>query len=568
MSSYCPVNENRFRLSVVSINSKSDVIRVDCPFRYDYVSRAIFVDLQSGDIIGGEVYDNSWAYNSTSFFIEHPIERFHTSFQHSFRDNNINNSDFVSSNAQLRFRRSYNSTHEFVNVQNIYGGDALVEFNRAKIGYVDQIQPFDDNNGAIILHRTDERSGTLNHLNLNSGLISPLSLTIPTDAVMRMPASGSYLFLGGGDYSGFSFTIYERDFDGDGFGDSMDHCVQDSGPLQGCPDTDGDGVGDANDSCPNTSEGLSVNEEGCASVQRDSDADGVNDRDDLCPDSTHSNVNVRGCTPEQADEDNDGVADAFDNCSQTKATETADQYGCAPSQQSDTDGDGVTDMYDTCENSTLSDLVNNDGCDPKQLDADQDGVVDFSDFCPNTQNQIVDQDGCDASQRDSDEDGVNDELDRCPNSGTADAVDADGCSYLQIDDDADGIPNVADLCPNTDNTTVASENGCGDGEEPTQSDVDKDGLVDIWDFCDETPNEEVADLRGCSPSQLDDDGDGISNAADECPEFSDKDRLLPNGCEDTSLILGLSPNSFLMVVMVLMLGGYLSFHYIRHRRGI
>ena len=91
--------------------------------------------------------------------------------------------------------------------------------------------------------------------------------------------------------------------------------------------------------------------------------------------------------------------------------------------------------------------------------------------------------------------------------------------------------------------------------------------MDIWDFCDETPVEEVADLRGCSPSQLDDDGDGISNAADECPDFSDKDRLLPNGCEDTSLILGLSPNSFLMVVMVLMLGGYLSFHFIRHRRG-
>jgi hypothetical protein len=301
----------------------------------------------------------------------------------------------------------------------------------------------------------------------------------------------------------------------------------------------------------------------------DHDNDGVISALDLCINSLHpDSVDENGCGDDERDSDNDGVTDIDDDCEQTLAGEIVDLDGCSL-HQLDTDFDGVNDAADLCPNTPFGAGVGITGCSVSQIDSDQDGIFDYEDSCPRTQTgEEVNLSGCSDSQTDTDGDGVVDSLDLCADSEIQGVVDADGCTYLQMDDDSDGIPNVADLCPNTDNTTVASEDGCGDGEEPTQSDADKDGLVDVWDFCYETPAEEVADLRGCSPSQLDDDGDGISNAADECPEFSDKDRLLPNGCEDTSLILGLSPNAFLMTVMVLMLGGYLSFHYIRYRRGI
>jgi hypothetical protein len=233
----------------------------------------------------------------------------------------------------------------------------------------------------------------------------------------------------------------------------------------------------------------------------------------------------------------------------------------------DSDNDGIPDLEDSCPNTETDSVVNSIGCSSKQYDTDNDGVFDFFDECTNTPvNENAGINGCSSSQIDTDNDGVMDDNDECPDSVIEAVVDTNGCTYQQIDDDLDGVPNILDLCPSTSDSQTTDENGCGENQEPTQADSDNDGLVDVWDFCSDTPTGEVADLRGCSPSQLDDDGDGISNAADECPEFSDKDRLLSNGCEDTSLIYGLSPNAVLTIFMLSVLGIYLSLSFVRQQR--
>ena len=50
-------------------------------------------------------------------------------------------------------------------------------------------------------------------------------------------------------------------------------------------DQDGDGIKDTEDECPSTTEGLEVDEKGCALSQKDTDGDGVFDDLDQCPDT-------------------------------------------------------------------------------------------------------------------------------------------------------------------------------------------------------------------------------------------------------------------------------------------
>ena len=50
-------------------------------------------------------------------------------------------------------------------------------------------------------------------------------------------------------------------------------------------DQDSDGIKDTEDKCPNTSEGLDVDDKGCALSQKDTDGDGVFDDLDECPDT-------------------------------------------------------------------------------------------------------------------------------------------------------------------------------------------------------------------------------------------------------------------------------------------
>lgn len=137
----------------------------------------------------------------------------------------------------------------------------------------------------------------------------------------------------------------------------------------------------------------------------------------------------------------------------------------------DKDGDGIADYLDTCPDIAGSVMLN--GC----PDKDDDGVADANDRCPDEKG-IVALKGC----PDADGDGVADLDDKCPNSMAGSKVDASGCP---MDDDKDGVMNDVDRCP--DAAGPASLKGCPD--------TDGDGVADIDDLC---PNAKgTAENKGC-----------------------------------------------------------------------
>ena len=128
----------------------------------------------------------------------------------------------------------------------------------------------------------------------------------------------------------------------------------------------------------------------------------------------------------------------------------------------DADNDGVSDRKDTCPDTPAGVVVDENGC---PLDRDKDGVPDYLDTCPDTAGSAA-MNGC----PDSDNDGVADINDKCPDTQMGTKVDATGCP---MDNDKDGIPNDLDRCP--DAAGPASLNGCPDS--------DGDGVADIDDRC-------------------------------------------------------------------------------------
>ncbi|MFA3792724.1 OmpA family protein [Aliiglaciecola sp. SL4] len=91
---------------------------------------------------------------------------------------------------------------------------------------------------------------------------------------------------------------------------------------------------------------------------------------------------------------------------------------------------------------------------------------------------------------DADQDGVNDNLDQCPDTAIGARVDSTGCS---IDTDADGVLNDIDQCPNTPAGTPVGAKGCS-----LALDSDQDGVLDNVDQCANTPLTDKVDSTGCS----------------------------------------------------------------------
>lgn len=121
-------------------------------------------------------------------------------------------------------------------------------------------------------------------------------------------------------------------------------------------------------------------------------------------------------------------------------------------------------------------------------DADQDGVNDSLDVCPNTQiGARVDSKGCNL---DLDGDGVLNSVDQCPNTPAGTKVDATGCNW---DKDMDGVANDIDVCPETPAGTVVGAKGCS-----LEIDSDQDGVLDTVDQCADTPLTDKVDAKGCS----------------------------------------------------------------------
>ena len=176
-------------------------------------------------------------------------------------------------------------------------------------------------------------------------------------------------------------------------------------------------------------------------------------------------------------------------------------------------------------------------------DADDDGVCDGDDQCPNTgAGATVDANGCSAAQVDTDGDGVCNPgksstlctgSDQCPGTAKGATVDANGCSAAQVDADGDGVCDPAktsslcsgsDSCPNTPlSERPVDSKGCSQH----QVDQDMDDVCDAGktsslcsgsDNCPSTPNEDQADLDKDGKGDVCDsdmDGDGFSNSDEE-----------------------------------------------------
>jgi OmpA-OmpF porin, OOP family len=192
----------------------------------------------------------------------------------------------------------------------------------------------------------------------------------------------------------------------------------------------------------------------------------------------------------------------------------------------DTDGDGVLDFTDACPDEIGS--AETFGC----PDRDGDKVADNEDKCPDLPGKSATL-GC----PDSDNDGFGDNQDDCPdkpgkvngcpdsdNDGFADKDDEcptlagrwNGCP----DSDFDGVADKDDKCPN--DPGPATSAGC-----PTNAkDMDKDGVPDDADDCPTAFG--TSATKGCP----DKDGDGFSDKDDGCPDVSGNLKGCPDGDDD------------------------------------
>jgi len=176
------------------------------------------------------------------------------------------------------------------------------------------------------------------------------------------------------------------------------------------------------------------------------------------------------------------------------------------------------------------------------VDADNDGVQDSDDLCPNTPvaHTGLDSDGCSWEQRDEDSDGVLNPNDTCANT-TAEMTDinANGCAWEQRDEDGDTILNPDDHCPATPANETADTEPPWQGCSASQKDTDNDGVTDAMDQCPGYNDSIDADADGIPDgcdSLIDNDGDGVNNTADLCPGHDDSIDVdqdgVPDGCDN------------------------------------
>jgi OmpA-OmpF porin, OOP family len=172
-------------------------------------------------------------------------------------------------------------------------------------------------------------------------------------------------------------------------------------------------------------------------------------------------------------------------------------------KKKDADNDGVSDRNDKCPNTPAGVAVDKTGC---PLDKDADGVADYLDACPDVAGTMA-LNGC----PDKDLDGIADKDDRCPD--MAGPASLKGCP----DSDNDGVADIDDKCPDTKAGYRVDANGCA-------MDNDKDGVMNEDDRCPDMAG--PASLKGCPDS----DGDGVADIDDRCPNI--KGTITNKGCPE------------------------------------
>jgi hypothetical protein len=185
---------------------------------------------------------------------------------------------------------------------------------------------------------------------------------------------------------------------------------------------------------------------------------------------------------------------------------------------------------------TLSVDIHNDPL----TDADNDGLLQDLDNCPDATNTL---------QEDDDADGVGNACDPCSDAdgdgfgsplGVASLCLLDNCPAVsnpsQVDSDADGVGDACDACPADPGNDADGDGLCGASDNcplainPLQEDEDTDGIGDACDTCSDTDADGYGDpanqLNECAidncplvsnPGQEDADGDLIGNVCDPCP---------------------------------------------------
>lgn len=99
-----------------------------------------------------------------------------------------------------------------------------------------------------------------------------------------------------------------------------------------------------------------------------------------------------------------------------------------------------------------------------------------------------------------------------------------------------GLGTLIEFDPNSNTVKVlkqlTSENGMPMASNLLllNQDQDGDGVTDPFDHCPDTPNGEAVDGNGCSESQKDDDGDGVANDADQCANSPAGETVDADGC--------------------------------------
>ena len=325
-------------------------------------------------------------------------------------------------------------------------------------------------------------------------------------------------------------------------------------------DDDADGILDVSDPCT----GISFKLNWTSNVVNDNDVDGCHDTEE---DDDDDNDGIDDTAGDDCPRDfaNWGLPDGSGGYTHNTSADH-DSDGCNDEvEDEDDDNDGVHDfdsqgaILDRCPKGVLDWISDStldhdgDGCrdSDEDLDDDNDGVSDLDssgsvlDLCsPGATGWLSDEttdrdgDGCRDLDEDDDDDGdgIDDSVDGCfvQAGWTSDSLtdhDGDGCRDMDEDDNDDNDPvyDVSDYCDKgAIGWTETDFDGDGCRDESEDNDDDNDGVCDGAtstsgvctsgpDVCPETPLGENINADGCGlATQVDTDGDGIFDAADNC----------------------------------------------------
>ncbi len=196
---------------------------------------------------------------------------------------------------------------------------------------------------------------------------------------------------------------------------------------------------------------------------------------DSCDLSTGTSADCNGnCVPDDCEPNEDcndnGVQDICDIANGTSGdcneSLVPDECELAAGVSDDCN---TNDIPDECE--LDEDCNSNAILDQCETDADEDGLIDACDNCPEIDNP---------AQENQDHDSAGDVCDECPTDWLKVLEGVCGCFVPDVDSDRDGAPDCVDECPLDPNKIASGECGCGTAET---GDTDEDGVADCNDLC-------------------------------------------------------------------------------------